>query len=68
MNGLIYLKAVPHCVRSISFETNPPTAVICAWCDSKDAGDHWALRKGMQLSHGICPDCAKKQVLHDITS
>lgn len=68
MNGLIYLKAVPLCVRSINFETHPPMATICAWCESGKAGDVWAERKGLQVSHGICPECAKKQVLHDITS
>jgi hypothetical protein len=67
MNGLIYIAAVPKCVRSINFETTPPTAIVCAWCSTKETGDFWATRKGMRVSHGICPQCAKKQVLHDIT-
>lgn len=35
---------------------------VCAWCPSwsRRRAEAWALRQGRRVSHGICPDCARR--------
>lgn len=60
---VIYTRAIPACVQSLSF--NPMMAVVCAWHEnpSKKAGDKWAARHGVPVSHGICDKCAARLIL-----
>ena len=37
-------------------------AYVCAWCDSKDAGDRWAAGRGLRVSHGICQPHKAQQI------
>jgi len=39
--------------------------VVCAWCKRVESGNYWiaGLPLDHPVSHGMCPDCAKK--FHD---
>jgi hypothetical protein len=45
----------------------PQYTVVCAWCKERQRyGDTWGPRKtrmnDSQLSHGICPDCFRREL------
>jgi hypothetical protein len=46
----------PRCVQGLKGNT----AVICAWCPDKAAGDAWAARLDLQPSHTICRRCREQ--------
>lgn len=40
--------------------------VVCAWCDSLMGEKPCTPKMHGETSHGICPDCMRTQILHDI--
>ncbi len=53
----------PKCILYIRPDN---TAIICAWCQSKDKeGDIWAEANGKEISHGMC-ESHKQKMLDDL--
>jgi protein-L-isoaspartate O-methyltransferase len=55
-------------------EREPGTVRICSYCPDKVAAETLAHIRGLQTTHGICPDCEQmlllreRQVAHDVTA
>ena len=38
------------------------TVRVCAWCEDKVQADAEAHQAGFEVTHGICPTCAARQI------
>lgn len=48
--------------RTAWMSTEGEFAMICAWCADKEVAEARATRAGLRLSHGICPECAAREM------
>lgn len=48
----------PRIPRTAWMRTQGKVAIICAWCPDRGLAESRAKSAGMELSHGICPECS----------
>lgn len=53
---------IPETILVIDLTGPSPVVKVCAWHDTAAEGNRWAAANSLPVSHGICKECAAKQM------